>query len=75
MFRVPNSNLTSRIIDLVGVVRRPLESWWRQPTFRRAYADHLSLWPRARRVLVWVTVSKPPTISKLFLVRTLGNHQ
>ena len=27
----------------VGVVRQPLESWWRQPTFRRAYADHLSL--------------------------------
>ena len=45
----------------VGVVRWPLESWWRQPTFRRVYADHLSLWPRARRVLVWVTVSQPPT--------------
>ena len=46
----------------VGVVRRPLESWWRQPTFRRAYADHLSLRLRARRVLVWVTVSQPPAV-------------
>ena len=45
----------------VGVVRRSLESWWRQPTFWRAYADHLSLRPRARRVLVWVTVWQPPT--------------
>ena len=37
-------------------MRRSLESWWRQPTFRRIYADQLSLWP-----LVWVTVWQPPT--------------
>ena len=52
-------------------MRRSLESWWRQPTFRRVCADHLSLRPRARWVLVWVTVWQPPTTD---LLCTGSNH-
>ena len=59
-----NFDLNSPMIinNIVAVVRRSLESWWRQPTFRRVYVAHLSPRPRAWRVLVWVTVSQPPTI-------------
>ena len=47
---MPACPFPGRAIDLIGGVRRSLESWWHQPTFLRV--DHKSLgW-----VLVWVTV-------------------
>ena len=36
----------------VVVVRRSLESWWLQPTIRRAYADHLTLTASAVSICV-----------------------
>ena len=37
-----NSHVINKLYGVV-VVGRSLESWWRQPTFRCVYADHLSL--------------------------------
>ena len=56
-FRTFNTTyLYSYTRTYVAVFGRLLESRWHQPTCRWVYAGHLSLKPRAKWVLVWVTV-------------------